>query len=247
MQTYRIIIVEDEEPARDLLKRYLSASTNIEIIGEFADGFEAAKAINSLKPDLVLLDIQLPRLTGFEILEIIEHPAAIIFTTAYDEYALKAFERNAVDYLLKPFSRDRFLQALERAKERLAAKSAPNLETLAENLTPNEPLNRIVVKTGKAIQVVPIEQIEMIEASDDYVSIYTNQERFVKKQTMKYFEERLNPETFIRTHRSYIVNITQIASIELYEKDSYIGILRNGNKVKISTSGYKELKEKLGI
>lgn len=247
MQTYRIIIVEDEEPARDLLKRYLSASTNIEIIGEFADGFEAAKAINSLKPDLVLLDIQLPRLTGFEILEIIEHPAAIIFTTAYDEYALKAFERNAVDYLLKPFSRDRFLQALERAKERMAAKSAPNLETLAENLTPNEPLNRIVVKTGKAIQVVPIEQIEMIEASDDYVSIYTNQERFVKKQTMKYFEERLNPNTFIRTHRSYIVNITQIASIELYEKDSYIGILRNGNKVKISASGYKELKEKLGI
>ncbi|MBN1990244.1 MAG: LytTR family transcriptional regulator DNA-binding domain-containing protein [Bacteroidales bacterium] len=247
MQTYRIIIVEDEEPARDLLKRYLSASINIEIIGEFADGFEAAKAINSLKPDLVLLDIQLPRLTGFEILEIIEHPAAIIFTTAYDEYALKAFERNAVDYLLKPFSRDRFLQALERAKERMAAKSAPNLETLAESLTPNEPLNRIVVKTGKAIQVVPIEQIEMIEASDDYVSIYTNQERFVKKQTMKYFEERLNPETFIRTHRSYIVNITQIASIELYEKDSYIGILRNGNKVKISTSGYKELKEKLGI
>lgn len=247
MQTYRVIIVEDEEPARDLLKRYLSASTNIEIIGEFADGFEAAKAINSLKPDLVLLDIQLPRLTGFEILEIIEHPAAIIFTTAYDEYALKAFERNAVDYLLKPFSKDRFLQALERAKERMAAKSAPNLETLAENLTPNEPLNRIVVKTGKAIQVVPIEQIEMIEASDDYVSIYTNQERFVKKQTMKYFEERLNPETFIRTHRSYIVNITQIASIELYEKDSYIGILRNGNKVKISASGYKELKEKLGI
>ncbi|KAF5071292.1 Transcriptional regulatory protein BtsR [anaerobic digester metagenome] len=247
MQTYRVIIVEDEEPARDLLKRYLSASTNIEIIGEFADGFEAAKAINSLKPDLVLLDIQLPRLTGFEILEIIEHPAAIIFTTAYDEYALKAFERNAVDYLLKPFSKDRFLQALERAKERMAAKSAPNLETLAENLTPNEPLNRIVVKTGKAIQVVPIEQIEMIEASDDYVSIYTNQERFVKKQTMKYFEERLNPNTFIRTHRSYIVNITQIASIELYEKDSYIGILRNGNKVKISTSGYKELKEKLGI
>ncbi len=247
MQTYRVIIVEDEEPARDLLKRYLSASTNIEIIGEFADGFEAAKAINSLKPDLVLLDIQLPRLTGFEILEIIEHPAAIIFTTAYDEYALKAFERNAVDYLLKPFSKDRFLQALERAKERMAAKSAPNLETLAENLTPNEPLNRIVVKTGKAIQVVPIEQIEMIEASDDYVSIYTNQERFVKKQTMKYFEERLNPNTFIRTHRSYIVNITQIASIELYEKDSYIGILRNGNKVKISASGYKELKEKLGI
>lgn len=247
MQTYRVIIVEDEEPARDLLKRYLSASTNIEIIGEFADGFEAAKAINSLKPDLVLLDIQLPRLTGFEILEIIEHPAAIIFTTAYDEYALKAFERNAVDYLLKPFSRDRFLQALERAKERMAAKSAPKLETLAENLTPNEPLNRIVVKTGKAIQVVPIEQIEMIEASDDYVSIYTNQERFVKKQTMKYFEERLNPNTFIRTHRSYIVNITQIASIELYEKDSYIGILRNGNKVKISASGYKELKEKLGI
>lgn len=247
MQTYRVIIVEDEEPARDLLKRYLSASTNIEIIGEFADGFEAAKAINSLKPDLVLLDIQLPRLTGFEILEIIEHPAAIIFTTAYDEYALKAFERNAVDYLLKPFSRDRFLQALERAKERMAAKSAPNLETLAENLTPNEPLNRIVVKTGKAIQVVPIEQIEMIEASDDYVSIYTKQERFVKKQTMKYFEERLNPNTFIRTHRSYIVNITQIASIELYEKDSYIGILRNGNKVKISASGYKELKEKLGI
>ncbi|HQB79363.1 MAG TPA: LytTR family transcriptional regulator DNA-binding domain-containing protein [Tenuifilaceae bacterium] len=247
MQTFRIIIVEDEEPARDLLKRYLSASTNIEIIGEFADGFEAAKAINSLKPDLVLLDIQLPRLTGFEILEIIEHPAAIIFTTAYDEYALKAFERNAVDYLLKPFSKDRFLQALERAKERMAAKSAPNLETLAESLTPNEPLNRIVVKTGKAIQVVPIEQIEMIEASDDYVSIYTNQERFVKKQTMKYFEERLNPNTFIRTHRSYIVNITQIASIELYEKDSYIGILRNGNKVKISASGYKELKEKLGI
>jgi len=245
----KAIIIEDEEPARDLLRRYLEPYTDIEVIGEYIDGFEGAKAINKLKPELVFLDIQLPRLTGIEVLELLEHTPMLIFTTAYDEYAIKAFERNAVDYLMKPFSKDRFSQAIERAKLRHAAQPATELtiQQLAENLTTESNLSRIVVKTPKAMVVIPVDDILYLEAQDDYVMIYTSESRHMKKQTMKYFEDRLNQEQFVRIHRSLIANVSHITKLEPYSKDTFIAVLKNGTKLNVSKSGYKMLKERLSF
>jgi two-component system, LytTR family, response regulator len=245
----KAIIIEDEEPARDLLRKYLEPFNDIEVIGEYIDGFEGAKAINQLKPDLVFLDIQLPRLTGIEVLELLDHSPMIIFTTAYDEFALKAFEKNAVDYLMKPFSRDRFSQAIERVKSRIASKQSaePSIQQLADSLTTESFLNRIVVKSAKAMNVIPVDLILYLEAQDDYVMIHTSDSRHMKKQTMKYFEDRLDPSQFIRIHRSFIVNVSQIKKLEPYSKDTYVAILKNGAKLNVSNTGYKALKERLSF
>jgi len=245
----KAIIIEDEEPARDLLRKYLEPFNDIEIIGEYIDGFEGAKAINQLKPDLVFLDIQLPRLTGIEVLEILDHAPMIVFTTAYDEFAIKAFEKNAVDYLLKPFSRDRFAQAIERVKSRISSKKPleQSIQQLADNLTTDSFLTRIVVKTPKAMVVIPVDDILYLEAQDDYVMIYTSEARHMKKQTMKYFEDRLNANQFVRVHRSFIANVVHINKLEPYSKDSYIAVLKNGVKLTVSSSGYKALKEVLSF
>jgi two-component system LytT family response regulator len=243
----RIVIVEDEQPARDLLKNYLSSNPDISIIGEYADGFSAAVAINRDKPDLVLLDIQLPRLSGFEMLEILDHNPLIIFTTAYDEFAIKAFEQNATDYLLKPFSKERFMLALQRASDKLL--SNPNLSKsasdMAVDLNSALPLNRLVVKDNKGIHVIAAQDIQYIEAQDDYIMIYCKQGRFMKKQTLKSIEERLNPQLFVRVHRSYIANVQEINRIEPYEKDSYIAVLKNDARIKVSAAGYKVLRQEL--
>ena len=188
----RVIIVEDEEPARDLIRQYLKDEPNIEIVGEYIDGFSGAVAINKDKPDLILLDIQLPRLNGFELLEILDYSPQIIFTTAYDEYAIKAFEQNATDYLLKPFSKDRFFQALTKAQAKLkelkGQQDPPN--EFVENLMNTMPLDRIVVKDNKGIHVIGSNEIHYIEAQDDYVMIYCSQGRFIKKQTMKNLDRK---------------------------------------------------------
>ena len=213
------------------------------------DGFSGLKAINELKPDIVFLDIQMPKLTGLELVELIEDMPLIIFTTAYDEYAIKAFELNAIDYLLKPYSPERLSKAVEKAIDKSKNKSLKHAnykgvsETKAE-LT-NEILNRIVVKNGTKIKIIPVEETTYLEAQDDYVMIYTNEGRYLKQATMKYFEASLSTEIFARIHRSYIVKIDQIKQIEPYEKDSHIAILKNDAKLKISKSGYKNLKEKL--
>ncbi|MHC1705302.1 MAG: LytR/AlgR family response regulator transcription factor [Tenuifilaceae bacterium] len=245
----KAIIVEDEEPARDLLKKYLEPFPEIELIGEYIDGFEGAKAINQLKPDIVFLDIQLPRITGIEVLELLDHSPMIIFTTAYDEYAIKAFEKNAVDYLMKPFSRERFSQAIEKVKARIAiqSQSNQNIQQLSDSLTTGTFLDRIVVKSNQAINVIPTEDINYLEAQDDYVMIHTTGSRYMKKQTMKYFEDRLDPNQFIRIHRSFIANVTTISKLEPYEKESYLAVLKNGAKLKVSSSGYKVLKERLSF
>ncbi len=245
----KAVIIEDEEPARDLLRRYLEPFIDIEIIGEYIDGFEGAKAINQLKPDLVFLDIQLPRLTGIEVLELLDHAPMIVFTTAYDEFAIKAFEKNAVDYLMKPFSRDRFAQSIERVKSRILLKQPEdvNIQQLAENLSTNSLLSRIVVKTPKAMVVIPVDDILYIEAQDDYVMIHTSDSRHMKKKTMKYFEERLSAEQFVRIHRSFIVNVSFINKLEPYTKDSFIAVLKNGVKLSVSNTGYKSLKELLSF
>lgn len=240
----KTIIIEDEQPARDLIKHYLSKHPDIELLGEFSDGFTGLKAIQELKPQLVFLDIQMPKLTGFELLELIDDLPHIIFSTAYDQFAIRAFELNAVDYLLKPYSQDRFDQALQKAEERISKEKTGNeLKKLADHIAENKDLiDRLVVKTGSKIKVIPIDQIIYIESQDDYVMIYTAEGKFLKQQTMKYLEHHLNPSKFIRTHRSYIVNIDTIKQLELYEKTSYLVTLSNGTKLKISDSGYKALK-----
>lgn len=240
----RVIIVEDEQPARDLLRKFLETENDIEIIGEYGDGFSAAVAINRDKPDLILLDIQLPRLSGFEMLEVLDHTPLIVFTTAYDEYAIKAFERNATDYLLKPFAKERLLLALVKAKQKLLTENVQvsTVSKMAEDLSSTLPLTRIVVKDTKGIHIIATNDIQYIEAQDDYIMIYCQEGRYMKKQTMKSLEDRLNAKQFVRVHRSYFVNVMEIVRIEPYEKETYLISLKNGAKIKASLAGYKLLK-----
>lgn len=242
----RVLIIEDEELARDLLKSYLKGHPNIELLGECENGFEGVRKINELQPDLVFLDIQMPKITGFEMLELLDHKPEIIFTTAYDQYALKAFDYNAVDYLLKPFSKDRLLTAIEKVIDRMGnnENSKDKLEKLSEYVV-DEYLDRVVVKDRHKINIIPVETIRYIESLDDYVLIYTQEGRHMKQKTMKYFESHLNPKNFIRIHRSYIVQVAHIAEIQQYEKESYLVILKDKIKLKVSKTGYKKIKDVL--
>jgi Response regulator of the LytR/AlgR family len=240
----KAIIIDDEQPAREIIKHYLSKHSEIELLTECADGFNGLKAIHELKPDLVFLDVQMPKLTGFEMLELMDETPQIIFSTAYDQYAIKAFELNAVDYLLKPYSQDRFDSALQKAVERIQKESKPEeIKKLAEHITDQvETLDRIVVKLGSKIKVIPIDTVLYIESQDDYVMVYTSDGKFLKQQTMKYFEKHLDAAIFCRIHRSYLVNVNTIKQLELYEKSSYLAVLSNGAKLKVSDSGYKTLR-----
>jgi two-component system LytT family response regulator len=240
------VIIEDEKLARDLIKDYLKEFGDITLIGEFEDGFSGLKAINDLKPDLVFLDIQMPKLTGFELLELLEHQPAIIFTTAYDQYAIKAFEYNAVDYLLKPFPRERFREAIRKAAERIRKGGHDDVSKLISHMDAvPEAIYRIVVKSGSRISVISVADVRYVEAQDDYVMIYTPGKKYLKQKTMKYFETHLPLNDFIRIHRSYIVRISEIAQMELYEKDTYIIILKDGTKLPVSKTGLPKLKESL--
>ncbi len=243
----KTVIVEDEKLARDLVRDYLGKHDDFDIIGEYEDGFSGLKAINELKPDLVFLDIQMPKLTGFEMLEVLEHNPAIIFTTAYDQYALKAFEHNALDYLLKPYSAERFDEALAKARERIkTGEDSKSISRLVEHREQQgESIHRVVVKSRSKIHVIPVDTILYLEAQDDYVMIYTRDSKHLKQKTMKFFELRLPDEEFVRIHRSYIVRISEIAQMQLYEKESYIVILKNGVKLPVSKTGLPKLKSKL--
>lgn len=243
----RTVIVEDEKLARDLVRDYLGKHKDFEIIGEYEDGFSGLKAINELKPDLVFLDIQMPKLTGFEMLEVLEHHPAIIFTTAYDQYALRAFEHNALDYLLKPYSAGRFDEALARAREQVqTGGDQQSINRLLEHQEQQEdPIHRVVVKSRSKIHVIPVDKIIYLEAQDDYVMIYTPESKHLKQKTMKFFESHLPVEDFVRIHRSYIVKISEISQMQLYEKESYIVILKNGVKLPVSKTGLPKLKSKL--
>lgn len=248
MKNIRTIIIDDEQLGRDLIKAYLKKHENYEIVSECNNGFDGIKQINELRPDLIFLDIQMPKLTGFEMLELIESPPVIIFTTAYDQYALKAFDVNATDYLLKPFSEERFNDALAKAEKLLTDKSLSDskfVELLKSSDNRTEALERIVVKNHQKITLVPVEEIKYIEAQDDYTMLYTLKGNFLKQKTMKYFEENLNPKDFIRIHRSYIVRLEIIKQIELLEKESYQVILADGKKLPVSKTGYSKLKDLL--
>lgn len=243
-----VLIVEDEELARDLLKSYLKDHPQINLLGECENGFEGVQKINELKPDLVFLDIQMPKITGFEMLQLLDHKPEIIFTTAYDQFALKAFEFNAADYLLKPFSKDRLLTAIDKVASRVANQenNAEKLERLSEFST-GRYLDRVVVKDRHKISIILTGQIRYIESLDDYVMLYTEDGRHMKQKTMKFFETNLDPNDFIRIHRSYIVNVAHIAEIQQYEKESYLVILKDKTKLKVSKSGYKNLKDTLNF
>lgn len=245
----KTLIIDDEAPARQLLNAYLQNFSDVDVVGECKDGFAALKSIQELQPQLIFLDIQMPKLTGLELLEILDNPPEIIFTTAYDEYAIQAFERNAVDYLLKPFSEKRLEEAINRARRRIAGEeTTENFQSLRNDLQQKgDMLSRVVVKTGNKIRIIDIDEIVYLEAQDDYVMLHLKGEKHLKQNTMRYFELHLDPHEFVRTHRSYIVRINQIASIELYEKESYVVKLKDGNILPVSRSGYSKLKEQLSF
>lgn len=246
----RALVIDDEPLARDLIKSFLSDFPAVELVGECADGFQGMKAIQEKQPDLVFLDVQMPKITGFEMLELLDTPPLIVFTTAYNEYAIKAFEMNAIDYLLKPFSRERFKAAIDKALEgyqirELTFKKLLNLQHDTSKLI--EPLQRVVVKNGSKIEVLSVDEIMYLEAQDDYVMLYTSKGKHLKQQTLKYFESVLETKVFVRTHRSYLVNVNHIAQLEHYEKESYKLVLKNKVLIPVSKTGYSELKKMLGI
>jgi two-component system LytT family response regulator len=242
-----VIIIDDEPLARSIVKEYLRSHDDVNVVAECNDGFEGLKAINQYEPDLIFLDIQMPKINGFEMLELIETPPVVIFTTAFDEYAIKAFESNAVDYLLKPFSKERFDKAIQKytqQKKNAHEKTEAVLESAAQSPIQQ---NRIVVKDGSKIKIIPVSQIQYLEAADDYVKIFTAEGSFLKKKTMSYFEQSLQSYQFARVHRSYIVNTQLITRIDQYEKDSHLVLLNTGSKLPVSKAGYAKLKEVLGI
>ena len=246
----KTIIVDDEAPARILVSTFLKDDPEIELIGEYPNGFEGLKAINELHPDLVILDVQMPKITGFEMLELLDHHPIIIFSTAYDEFAIKAFEMNAVDYLLKPYAKSRFQEAIKKAKEKKLHATPATLTTetarlVAQHDTQTQYIQRIVVKTGTKINIITVDQIRYLWAEDDYVTIVAKSGKYLKQKTMKYFEEHLDPAEFIRIHRSSIVKITEIDRLELLGKDSHVLWLKDQTKLKVSRSGYPRLKEVL--
>lgn len=248
MEKIRTVIIDDETPARDIIKHYLKELDYIEVIAECADGFSGLKTISSMKPDLVFLDIQMPRLTGIEMLEVLTEKPEIIFSTAYDQFAIRAFELNAVDYLLKPFPKRRFLDSVKKATDKIRSgtgKKEPASQLLSKKPDMSSPVNRIVVRKGNAINLIPVDQVHYVEAQDDYVMIYHSGGKALKQQTMKFYEENLPKTDFVRIHRSYIVKVAELNRIEPYGKDNYVAILQSGDKLPVSRAGYKHLKEEL--
>jgi two-component system, LytTR family, response regulator len=237
------IIVDDEDLARGVIREYLEPYPDIEILAECANGFEAVKAANELRPDLIFLDIQMPKLNGFEVLELIGSADGVIFTTAYDEYALHAFEVHAVDYLLKPFSAERFGEALEHARFHLnAGRDTPLPALIAESRKHDLPMQRVLIRDGSRVHVIPVDKIDYIEAQDDYACFKAGGRDYLKQEALADLEEMLDSSRFIRIHRSYILNIERLVKLDLYAKDSHVAILTDGTKLPVSRSGYARLK-----
>jgi len=250
MKKIRVLIIEDEAPARELIKYMLKERPDIEVVGECADGFCGATEIKEKHPDLIFLDIQMPKLTGFELLEVLDEKPEVIFTTAFDQYAIRAFELNAVDYLLKPYSKERFDSALAKAVSRIGKETQEpdKVEKLVTSVTEAEGyLTRIVFRKGAGIKIIPLNLISYLASEDDYVMIYYSEGKALKPKTMKYYEDHLPPSLFMRVHRSYMVNIEQITRLEPYSKDNYVAVLKSGEKIPVSRAGYKMLREKLNF
>ena len=245
----KAVLVDDEPLARSMVAEYLESYPQVEVIAECNDGFEGAKAIMQFQPDLIFLDIQMPKINGFEMLEIIDKQPAVIFTTAFDEYAIRAFEQHAVDYLLKPITKARFDRAMAKFLDTKQMETGKeNTRKLLDNVhqTPGK-LERVVVKTGTKIKIIAVNSIIYLEADDDYVKIHTDEGTFLKNKTMVSFEEQLDPLYFVRVHRSFIVKIDHIVRLEPHEKDSYVAVLSDGKTVNVSKNGYTRLKQILGM
>jgi two-component system LytT family response regulator len=253
----RAVIVDDERPARELLREYLEREAGVEVVAECANGFEAVKVIGEQHPDLVFLDIQMPKLDGFEVLELIDPGPDVVFVTAYDEYALKAFEVHAVDYLLKPFARERLGEALALARARRAAGAKAGAGALAAPPVapghlaaaarrPGQFVERLLVKDGAQVHVIPAEKLDYLEAQDDYVAIHSGGKTHLKAGTLAEMSAGLDPDRFVRIHRSFVLNVERLGRLELYAKDSRMAILADGRELPVSRTGYARLKELLG-
>jgi len=240
----KAIIIDDEPLARMMVKEYLESYPNITVVEECNDGFEGMKAIQQHQPDLIFLDIQMPKINGFEMLELIDNPPQVIFTTAFEEYAIKAFDAHAADYLLKPFSKERFDKAIQKLQQQRVNAAKDIAETALQSAVP---VHRIVVRDNGKIKIIPVAQVQYLEAADDYVKIITAEGSFLKKKTMQYFDTSLPSQEFIRIHRSYIINASLITRIDLHEKDSHLALLTTGVRLPVSKAGYAKLKEVLGI
>ena len=239
------VVVDDEELSRQVLRELLQAHAEIEIVAECANGFEAVKVIAQQKPDLLFLDVQMPKLDGFEVLALTGTDMAVIFVTAYDQYALRAFEAHAVDYLLKPFGADRLETALARVKERLGGHLPPPAELAAEARPPEQYSERVVVKDGTRVHIIPIAKLDYAEAQDDYVALCSEGKKHLKQQPISSLEKSLDPRRFPRIHRSYIVNLERVAKIEPYGKDTHVVVLTSGAQLPVSRAGYTRLRELL--
>jgi two-component system LytT family response regulator len=240
----RVVIVDDEEPARLAVRQHLETIGGAAVVAECANGFEAIKAVAEYKPDVMLLDVQMPKLDGFEVLEVVGRDVPVVFVTAYDEFALRAFEVHAVDYLLKPFAPERLQEALDRVRARQASTVTPTqLRSAARR--PGVPLDRVVIRDGADVHVVNVAKIDYVEAQDDYVSFHTAGRSLLKEQTLTELEAQLDPRRFVRVHRSYLLNIERLGKVELYAKDSRVAILHDGTKLPVSRAGYQRLQQLL--
>ena len=239
----KTLIIDDEPLAASIVQEFLANFPQFELVGVYQNGFQGLKAIQEHEPDLIFLDVQMPKITGFEMLELLDEPPAVIFTTAFDQYALKAFDAMAIDYLLKPFSQERFNQAIDKflAQQSVAEESTQKLNELAEKR------NRLVVRVKNEIKIIPTHEVSFFEAEDDYIAIHTATGKYLKKMTMKSLEEALDAAKFVRVHRSYLINLNEITKIEPYERDNYLVLLRGGEKVPVSKTGYSRLRQVLGL
>ena len=241
-QVLRVIVVDDEPLARTVIREYLKAHPGVEVVAECGNGFEAVRAVSELTPELMFLDVQMPKLDGFEVIELLGRSVPVIFTTAFDQYALRAFDVHAVDYLLKPFDEARFAEALSRARARIQAKDVLAVDDLIADARPRQgPVERVLIRDGSQVHVIPIERIDYVEAQDDYVCFKADGKDYLKDQTMAAVEALLDPARFVRIHRSYLLNIERIARVELYAKDSRVAILRDGRRLPVSRAGYARL------
>jgi two-component system LytT family response regulator len=238
-----VLIVDDEAPARAIVREYLSDYPQFVVAAECANGYEAVKAVGEHRPDLIFLDIQMPKLDGFEVLDLLEMKPQVVFVTAYDEYAIRAFEVHAIDYLLKPFTAARFAEVVAHAEEMVRRREGESRESMPSALSSiRKPLQRIAFRDGATIDVVPVQRIDYIEAQDDYVHVWSRGQRYIKQQTLADLEALLDATRFIRVHRSYIVNLESLARVEPYAKDSRVALLKDGTRISVSRAGYERLK-----
>jgi len=243
----KLIIIDDEPLARGLIEEYLNAFPQLTLVQSCGDGFEGLKAIQAHKPDLIFLDVQMPKINGFELLELLENPPAVIFTTAFEAYALQAFEAHAIDYLLKPFGRERFEKAVKKWLDQ-QNQQLPNTKALLETVAAGTgQQNRIVLKENNKIKIIPTKQVLYLESADDYVKIHTAEGVYLKNKTMAEFEKILDGQDFVRIHRSYLVQVSLITRLEPYKKEGQLAILSSGQKLPVSKSGYAKLKLVLGL